>query len=405
MRKLEFAMSLLLAFGAVGCSSDEPGGNGVDDERQPIILSRGEMQVAHAGYDFAWNLFEKLDAEKAGENLCLSPVSANIALTMLLNGADGQTRDEIVDVLGLDGMTVEEINTNSRFLATKLTGCDKKATEHIANSLWIDEQMPVKEAYKAAMAANFDAMVANTNAGNFASDVNSWCSKHTGGMISELVKPGQSHSWALLNAFYFKNVWAKDVKFKPAGVKPFNDFDGSRSDADFMAGDIKCQYNETELAKYAHVSFGNGAYAMAIVLPDEGVSLQQCISELKDGETFAERYAVDLNLTMPKFEVAGEYSLADALQALGMNQAFSANDADFPNISEIPTYVNILKQGCRFKIDEKGVTAAAVTIVGGTLAAPPTFHPGPMVVDRPFVYAIYETSTGCILFAGKIEKF
>ena len=53
MRKLEFAMSLLLAFGAVGCSSDEPGGNGVDDERQPIILSRGEMQVAHAGYDLS----------------------------------------------------------------------------------------------------------------------------------------------------------------------------------------------------------------------------------------------------------------------------------------------------------------------------------------------------------------
>jgi len=413
MKRFKFALACMVAVAAVGCSSDEPDLNKKEDPQivpdapyVKIQMSKGETEVANAGYSFAWNLFDKVNTEKAGENVCLSPTSANIALTMLLNGAENETLKEIINVLGLDGMSVDEINKNSQFLVSKLIDRDKNCKLHVANSLWIDEKMPIKDAYKATLADYFAATTQNTNTTNFAKDVNAWCSKQTKGLISDLVKSGESYDWALLNAIYFQNIWSKSVKFESAGQKEFKNFNGARVMTTFMRGEIPCHYGKTTSARHAHIDFGNGAYRMSVTLPNEGASIEQCIAELKDHEAFSDVIYTDIDLTMPKFEFKVEYELNGALASMGINKAFRVKDAQFPYISDIPTFVKMVKQACSIKVDEKGATAAAVTIIGGCTSAEPTpLRPEPMVVDRPFIFTIYEQSTGCILFIGKIEKF
>lgn len=409
MKDLFLSFAILGAIGLTSCSSEEPAGksddNASDNTYERISLSRGEAQVAKVGYDFAWNLFDKANAETPGQNLCFSPTSANIALTMLLNGADGETYSEIAKVLGLEGMNLEEINENSQFLAAELLDRDKNCKLSCANSIWINKTMPVKEAYKSTLSKYFSAKAENTDAVSFANDVNSWCSERTSGLIPKIVDSGTSYDWALLNAIYYQNIWSRSVKFESCGDKDFNNSDGSASTAPFMKGnEIKCNYSESALARHAHVPFGNHAYYMSITVPNEGVAIDQCIEELKNRDAFNNNEQAELTLTMPKFEMKGDYEANDALKALGIERAFDRLSADFSGISDLGTFVDVVKQSYYFKVDEKGATAATATIVGGLVTASPVANPKPMVVDRPFIFTVYEASTNCILFVGKVEK-
>lgn len=420
MKTYRIILAGMLAVAIVGCSQDDPDpiNNGDPirkDEPQTvpdtpyvkIQLSRGEAQVADAGQAFAWNLFDKVSVEHDGENLCLSPLSANIALTMLLNGAEGETLAELKNALGLNGLSVEEINENSMFLMSELLDRDNNCSLLAANSIWSLENYPINHEYKSTLSKYFNATAESTTAENFSRDVNAWCSKQTKGLIHDLVKPGERYNWSLLNALYFQNVWHKSVKFKNAGKKEFYNYDGSTRTVDYMQGKVLCQYSETDKTRHASISFGNGAYNMSISMPMEGTTLLECIEDLKGFKPTRNYGSTEMYITMPKFEFKTECTLNSVLNALGVKKAFDSKSAEFPNITsnydEINRpYVNNVKQQCYIKVDEKGATAAAVTIVGGNTA---NLGPEPMVVDRPFIFTIYESSTQCILFMGKIEKF
>lgn len=410
MKKIAFVFGAVLAMSLCACSDDETtnvdNGGEVANPFVRIELSRGETQVANSGYGFAWDLFGKANAERANENVCLSPLSAEIALTMLLNGAEGETRDEIVKVLGLEGMTIDEINQNSEFLVKELMDRDKACKLASANSLWLSGDIQAKDAYKLIIKNYYRATVSNTTMANFAKDVNSWCNDNTEGLIPCLMEDDESYQWALLNALYFQNTWARGVKFESGGTNDFTNFDGSKSKAPFMKGEsLKISYAETDNARHAHIPFGNYAYYMSITLPNEGVDLDKCIEEMQsNADNFRYKYVADLTLTMPKFALSTNYDLNNVLQSLGMVKAFNA-DAELSNLSDDAAIVSKVKQSCIVKVDEKGAVAAAATSVGGDLMANQNPHPDPMVVDRPFIFTIYESSTNCILFIGKIERF
>lgn len=409
MKDIKFALAGAFVLGMMSCSSDEPGtgedkGKDVPNPYVKIEMSRGEARVAESGYGFAWNLFGKANVERPGENLCLSPLSANIALTMLLNGAEGSTLDEITNVLGLTGMSVGEINENSQFLVKEVMTRDNGCTLSSANSLWISGDFSVKESFKLTLKNYYRATASNTTKSNFSKDVNAWCNEHTNGLIPKLMNDGESYDWALLNALYYENIWAKGIKFESVGNKEFTNFDGTKSKPSFMkAQDIMCRYTETQYGRHAHVPFGNYAYYMSITLPNEEVNLEQCIDELQGNiDNFRGAWDAEVTITMPKFEINTNYELDYALKALGMKKAFEAT-AQFPYISDVNTFVKKVKQSSYVKVDEKGAKASVVTSIGGWSTSVNNPHPEPMVVDRPFIFTIYESSTNCILFVGKIE--
>lgn len=408
MKFHNYLLIAALAALACGCSSDEPTTSADDNVSnnpyERIELSRGEALVSYAGYEFAWNLFDKVNSEAKGENVCISPTSMNIALTMLLNGATGETQEEIISTLGLDGMSVEEINENSRFMVDQLLNRDKGCTIHSANSFWTLAPYFIKSQYKSTLMDNFNAALETTTEENFAADVNNWFSENTNGLINNMLDPNEHDDCAILNALYFQNIWNKSVKFSGSSLTDFNNCDGTVGKASFMKGNVECQYNESEHARHAHIAFGNGAYKMSVTLPKDGSTIEQCIAELKNLETFRRINNAELDLTLPKFQISSLLTLNEAIEALGIKKAFDKDNAEFWNISDVPMYVTKVKQGTYFKIDEKGVTAAAATSIAVGFTSAMTVHPEPMIVDSPFIFTIYETSTNCLLFAGKIEK-
>lgn len=428
MKKIKLALSCLVAVAAIGCSSEEyytpePApeqkadtntNSDKEDDDQPvtenpytkIILSQGEAEVANAGYEFAWNLFGKVNDERTNENILISPTSVNISLTMLLNGADGATRSEMIQALGLQGMSVDDINKNSRFLASTLLNRDNGSKLTIANSLWIDEKMPIKNEYKATLADYFNATAENTTASKFATDVNAWSNTATNGLVPKIMNDREHYDWALLNSIYFQNVWHSSVKFRntDGSFKDFFNSDGTKGRKLYMDTKTKCLYHESKLAKHAHIPFGNGAYLMSITLPNEGKSIGQCIDELKDAEAFKKGHNEYVRLTMPKFEIMGQLPLTQIIKDLGIVKAFNIATAEFPYVSDIKTFVSTVRQGYSFHVNEKGAIAAATT-ADASVATSPSHTTHQMMVNRPFIFTIYEQSTGCILFMGKIEKF
>lgn len=392
---------------SVASCSDDPSNASDNNGRLPITLSKSESEVVYAGNEFAWNLIDVANSEFAGKNICMSPTSASITLTMLLNAANGDTRSEIIDALGLKGMSVDDINENSRFLVNKLQSRDRGCTLYSANSVWMDESLPLKSEYQLTLADYFNATAQNTNCANFVKDVNAWCSEKTKGLIPNFLNDSEKCDWALINAMYFQCKWNSSVGFEDAGPSDFTNYDGSRNQVPFMSTkDAFCRYSQGDLSKTAHIPFGNGAYVMSVTLPNEGVSIEECIGEIKeDIEAFYNAASVYMEITMPKFKIDHEYDMVDALKVLGIRMAFDQDVADLTNASEMRSYVEIFKQKCNFEVDEEGATAVAVSVSGeGYGSYVPETQPKPMVVNRPFLFTIYEYSTHCTLFAGKIES-
>jgi len=110
-----------------------------------------------------------------------------------------------------------------------------------------------------------------------------------------------------------------------------------------------------------------------------------------------------LNLALPKFKIESEFGLGDALQAMGMTQAFSP-DADFSGMTgNRELHIGAVIHKAFVDVNETGTEAAAATAVIMELTMAPA-EPINVTVDRPFLFMIYDRPTGTILFMGRVVE-
>ena len=112
---------------------------------------------------------------------------------------------------------------------------------------------------------------------------------------------------------------------------------------------------------------------------------------------------MECSLWMPKFKIDTDLRLNDFLLHLGIKDAFNPTNADFSNLSQKNVLLSDVWQLTSIEVDEKGTEAAAITI-GGITDSLPIGPDMEIHVDRPFAFLIEETSTGAVLFAGRINK-
>ena len=112
----------------------------------------------------------------------------------------------------------------------------------------------------------------------------------------------------------------------------------------------------------------------------------------------------DVEITFPKFGIETSADLGDILEAMGMPLAFDVDRADFSGITEPPAdplYISKVVHQANIDVDERGTEAAAATAVimatGGGAPEWITFN-----IDRPFLFALRDTSTGAVLFLGRV---
>ena len=395
------------------CSKDNEQGNNYPDPIK-INLSATELKMANENQSFAFNLFSVVHELQADEeNIALSPLSLNMALAMAWNGAKGETKQKIKEAMGMGNYPQSEVNKYFQKLREAFIKTDPTVKLAIANSIWSRQGFPVKTGFYDINRKYYDAEVKEVD---FASPntlklINQWCSDNTNGLIKEILKkiPDNARMY-LLNALYFKGEWSDKFGFDTSATRDanFKKEDGSLINVKMMSQNNTLPYYHDEKLSTTALPFGNNAFSMVFILPNETVSFRALLNQLKQPGYFEKctqlRDKKEVDLYLPKFKIENEIKLVEILKQLGMGIAFSPDFADFSDISDIPLYISDVRQKTSVSIDEKGGEAAAVTVIefGVTSVGPPSPQKVVFRADRPFMFAIRENSTGVILFMGKI---
>lgn len=374
----------------------------------PRPLTAAESGIAQAVNAFSFNLLAAAQAETPGATIFLSPLSASMALGMTMNGAAGNTFDQMRATLGFGTLPQEEINTGYKGLIELLAGLDATSDMKVANSIWAAEGMPFVPAFLDAGRDWFDAEVQSVNFNNPATLVlvNDWVKAKTGGKIPKLLdRFDDDVVMALINAIYFKGAWRAPFDPKRTSAGTFRGTQGNqsaqmmrRSGEFFVSG--HADYTAAELL------YGNGAFAMTLVLPREGLTVPELTASLTPvawaNLVAGLSGAGNAELVMPKFRLDYTRPLNEDLKSLGMTDAFSELLADFSRLVVPPPQLMIssVLQKAFLEVNEEGTTAAAATVVQiGPTSAPPSYQ-----FDRPFLLVLRERLSGTILFIGQITN-
>jgi serine protease inhibitor len=401
------AMLALLA----GCASptDENQGPPPLLEALPRSLSATESGLITAGNQFGFDLLREVRRADPDTTIFLSPMSASMALGMTLSGAAGTTLDSLRVALRLGSAPVEDINAAYRSLIDLLRGLDARSEFRIANSIWAQAGFPFLQPFLDAGRTNFDAEIRNVDFGAPATlqAINDWAKDKTNGKIPTILDQIGDEVMFLINAIYFKGSWR--LAFDPKDTHPalFHAADGSTQNVPTMSLQPEThRYAFTRDAEILELLYGNGAFAMTIVLPSRDRTLADITAGLDQtrwAEWIGALQGQKVGLTLPKFRVEYKRELKDDLSALGMRIAFDPDRADFSRMANIDPdrlFITRVTQKTFVDVNEEGTEAAAVTAVG----IGPTSAPATVTVDRPFLFAIRERFSGTILFLGQITR-
>ena len=420
----QLLIALAVSFGMTACSSDdnqdvqpnqipiEKGGGTTpgDNARKDIQLNAAEKKMVGNSNDFAFQLFRQLatDEIQAGKSYMVSPLSITCALGMLNNGASGNTKAQITKVLGF-GDSQESVNQFAGKMMAELPTIDSESQVALSNTIFVNDIYKLKADFVKLAGQYYNATpeTRNFSDGKTLDAINQWASDHTQQMITEVLSPDDFKTEAvsyLLNAIYFKGTWA--VEFDKAETVD-EVFEGAAKKMPMMHVNNTFNYMENETCQAVRLTYGNGAYAMTVLLPRNGKTASQ-VAETLNAATWepyqhmAGTAVVDVKL--PRFETQTDVKLNNVLAALGMTDAFIAKRADFSQFCDTPTCIDLMKQVSKIVVDEKGSEAAAVTIAGSVNTT--SIVPGAMPhvnfhANHPFLYVISEQSTGAILFIGQ----
>lgn len=358
---------------------------------------------------FAFDFWKVLNSKEAqNKNQFVSPLSLHIALGMLLNGTDGNTKSEIQQVLKTNNLTNEELNKIYHELITALPLVDPKVTNTIANSIWQREGFPVEETFVRTLQQSFKAQhyVRNFSQPTILDEINGWAEDNTNGKIKKIlteISPDQV--LFLINALYFKGDWKNQFDKKSTYKSTFNGV-SKNSEIDMMQMTRKLKYVTTDLYQAVELPYGDDKYVMTVILPNgtSGTATDEVLNSFtatnwqEMSEKLTEQQVV---IGLPKFTMTYERKLNDVLTSMGMPSAFSTA-ADLSKISPPAGKIKVgfVKQDAFLAIDEVGTEAAAVTTIGIELTSLPNYPT--VICDRPFLFTISERTSGTIMFVGKI---
>ena len=419
MKKLFFYTGILSLLLAAGCTSsgNEPDpkpnpGITKDTTRHitpviPVELKKAEKVTRDNAFTF--DLLRTVKKHSTDANVFISPLSVSMALNMTLNGAVGATADEMRTALREAGYSTADINAYSRELREALLRADPKTTIGIANSIWYRQGATVKAPFLEANRTYYDAEV---EALDFASPtavstINGWCARKTNNRIKKILEEIPSNAFMyLINAVYFKGTWTTRFEKKHTFSTDFHRADGSTQKVQMMNLKDTFRCASSDVCDYLEMDYGNHAFSMVVMLPKDGKTTRDVIAAM-DGKKWADAMQSltleEIHVFLPRFKAECEYKMhKQILPEMGMKLPFNPELADLSGMADVAGLcISSVIHKTFVQVDEEGTEAAAVTSVGVEVGSneSPFF-----IVDRPFIFAIHEKSTGVILFIGEIGE-
>jgi serpin B len=363
--------------------------------------------LLNANTKFAFKLFSQTLQEDNEQNVFISPTSVAIALTLLYNGAAGETQQQMAEVLGLQGLQLAEINDAYQQLQEILEN-QSEVELSIANSLWLKKGFPLESKFLENNQKYYQAEVTELdfNNPNAKTTINNWVSKETKGKIEKIIDSiSPENVLFLINAIYFKGTWTTEFEPKLTKEQPFFLDNGETINHPLMSQQGEKMYYENDEFQAVSLPYGKDKrLSMYIFLPKENSNINSFLENLssENWQVWQENFKQQEGfLSLPKFKLEYEISLNKTLQAIGMTEIFSKK-ANFKNMTPEKVAVDEVKHKTFVEVNEEGTEAAAVTSIGIRVTSMPINQPFRMIVNRPFFYAIQDNKTGTILFMGQM---
>ena len=390
------------------------------------VTAQDDATLATRQQQFAFDIFQKvIQNEKEGDNICFSPLSASKALSLVQNGADSNTLEELQTALGFKGLSCEEVNRYNQQLTESLTSLppftydpDGDLTEseareqyewehpicELANALWTKVGFSCYESFYETLRTYYDAGIGSVD---FCSQegidvINGWVNDKTHGLIPQIYDEPQDPLLlvVLANMLYFKGCWTHQFKTENTKAGTFHQLDGSTVEADMLNVVESFKTGKTDRFYTITLPYGNGKFTMTIFLPIKDVHLPVLTYADWKASSGADSKYKYVHLQMPRFSIEGKYELKDVLAAIGIRDAFGG-DADFSKMSSENLYISRVFQSSKIGVDEIGTEAAAVTVVEMRKWTSPSPDMD-FIIDRPFYFTI--EADDAILFAGCVNQ-
>jgi serine protease inhibitor len=380
------------------------------DQITPSVNNSTQMatqNLTQSNTEFSFKLFSNLVQSSKNQNVFISPTSIILALSLLYNGASGQTQQEMAKALGFEGLSLETINQENQKLQQTLQDNNEQIELSIANSLWARKEITFNQFFLRNSQKYYQAEVRQLDFKKPESVkvINQWVSDRTKEKIEQIIEQIQPEDVLfLINAIYFKGMWQTPFEDKLTTLQTFYLASGKTKQHPMMSRTGDYLYAENEQFQAVKLPYSDGRLNFYLFLPKADQDLTKFIEQLtfeKWQEWSSQFRTREGLLKMPRFKLEYENSLNTTLQTLGMNRIFEK--ANFSKMTDIPVEVSEVKHKTFVEVNEKGTEAAAVTSIGiRATSAMPVQEPFRMIVNRPFYCAIVDSQTETIVFMGAI---
>lgn len=410
----------LAPLAAVLWSCSDEGGmvNPVDDNPyEPIALDVAESQVGEVMKPFAFDLLGEISRQTDG-SVVVSPLSAALMAGMLANAADVNASAELLGAMGVSEVQKPWLNSYFRKLLITLPSIDKTSKMQLDNGAWLNngavEPPKATDDYRSVMRGDYLTEISylDFSDGKAAGTINDWIYKRTGfdNVIEDL---DRSMAAIWVATLYFHGEWTNKFKKDATKRQPFFLSDGSSREVDMMhSKNVGAGYyfrtgsdagiNADETIQSVTMPYGNGAYHFTAVLPARDMSVADLIRALADGvwgdialgaSGGGIRSGV-YGVCLPRMEITSDHDMRRIWSAMGVNDLFDG--CTMPGVGISSPVVGKIVQKVSISVDEDGSEVKAVTSGGMEGACVPEY----VAFNRPFVYVVWEKSTGVILAAG-----
>jgi len=445
MKSSPFKSSALLLLAAVmalsACSNvQKPTTEATSQPSAPVsgvlksdLQRAADVQVPQSDADalaagnraFAIDLYHQLSSKDG--NLIFSPYSISLAMAMVDAGARDKTADQINTAMHF---TLPSAQLHPAFNALDTTleslGIPQDTAQpttpfdsgndfqlNVANALWGQADYQFLSDYLDLLAQNYGAGLHTLD---FQQDpeaarklINDWVSDNTQQKIKDLFAQGTINNntrLVLANAIYFKASWLSTFEQTATKDGPFTLLDGSQVNVPMMTSGktAKAYYMGSDYTAVA-LPYSGSQVEMIIVLPtkENFKTFEKGLNSNKLEEVLNGLSPNRVDLTMPKFKVETNISLNDELAAMGVSDAFNPNQADFSGMDgKRDLFISQVIHKAFIQTDESGTEAAAATGIAMEASSMPVENPPQVIVDHPFLFYIYDQTTGTILFEGRV---
>lgn len=375
-----------------------------------LILSDAQHEMVNNNNSFAFSLYNKT---MGMNSRVVSPLSVTYLMSMLANGADGETQQQILATLGWAGEgiqqpSLQDINDYSRMLIEKTARLDKAVTVEIANYVAVNKEFKLNSKFQKSVERDYKAGVESLNftSPSTLKRINDWCNDRTHGMIPSIINELDPDAVSyLMNAIYFNGTWKDKFSKEETKQEMFCGYTRDIQYVDMMHRHGEYFYADGDGYSAVSIPYGNGAFRMTVILPTEGSFLRDVMASMDGGKFQALQRSMEkcnVDLKIPRFTTEVDLPLNDIISALGAPLIFSSQ-ADFSQFARGDFYVSKMFQKAKIEVSEEGTKAAAVTAAIMMMSAvrPEKKRNVVFHADSPFAYIISENSTGSIYFMGQ----